>query len=94
MLMKKTSTMPIPVGKQEDQAMAHNSTLLGQMLQMFPRHEFQKVVESVGSERHARGFSSWNHFVSMLFGQMAGQDSLRGITAGLATQRTPHAQTI
>ncbi len=66
--------------------MAHNSTLLGQMLQMFPRHEFQKVVESVGSERHARGFSSWNHFVSMLFGQMAGQDSLRGITAGLATQ--------
>ena len=66
--------------------MAHHNTLLGQMLQMFPRHEFQKAVESTGAERHARGFSSWNHFVSMLFGQLAGQDSLRGITAGLATQ--------
>lgn len=66
--------------------MAHHNTLLGQMLQMFPRHEFQKAVEATGAERHARGFSSWNHFVSMLFGQLAGVDSLRGITAGLATQ--------
>ena len=74
------------VGKKEDQAMAHHNTLLGQMLQMFPRHEFQKAVETTGAERHARGFSSWNQFVSMLFGQLAGQDSLRGITAGLATQ--------
>lgn len=66
--------------------MAHHNTLLGQMLQMFPRHEFQKTVEATRAERHSRGFSSWNHFVSMLFGQLAGQDSLRGITAGLATQ--------
>jgi putative transposase len=56
------------------------------MLQMFPRHEFQKAVAATGAERHARGFSSWSHFVAMLFGQLAGQDSLRGIAAGLATQ--------
>lgn len=66
--------------------MAHHNTLLGQMLKMFARHEFQKAVESTGTEYHARGFSSWNHFVAMLFGQLAGQDSLRGIEAGLATQ--------
>ena len=69
--------------------MAHNNTLLGQMLKMFARHEFEKAVSETGTEYHARGFSSWNHFVAMLFGQLAGQDSLRGIEAGLATQ-APH----
>lgn len=66
--------------------MAHHNTILGQMLKMFSRHEFQKAVSETKAEYHARGFSSWNHFTSMLFGQLAGQDSLRGIEAGLATQ--------
>ena len=66
--------------------MNHHHTLIGQMLQMFPRFEFQKAVSETKAEYHARGFSSWNHFVAMLFGQLAGQDSLRGIEAGLATQ--------
>jgi transposase len=66
--------------------MHHHNTILGQMLQMFSRYEFQKAVSETGTEYHSRGFSSWNHFVSMLFGQLAGQDSLRGIEAGLATQ--------
>src|SRR3989338_11565023 len=66
--------------------MAHHNTILNQMLKMFSRHEFQKFVSETGTEYHARGFSSWDHFISMLFGQLAGQDSLRGIEAGLATQ--------
>lgn len=66
--------------------MAHHNTILGQMLKMFSRYEFQKAVSETGTERHTRGFSSWNHFVAMLFGQLAGQDNLRGIEAGLATQ--------
>jgi len=66
--------------------MQNHHTLLGQMLQMFPRYEFQKAVSETQSEYHSRGFSSWNHFTAMLFGQLAGQDSLRGIEAGLATQ--------
>lgn len=66
--------------------MHHHNTILGQMLQMFPRYEFQKAVSETGTEYHSRGFSSWNHFVAMLFGQLSGQDSLRGIEAGLATQ--------
>src|SRR3989338_2468468 len=66
--------------------MHHNNTILGQMLKMFSRYEFQKAVSETGTEYHSRGFSSWNHFVAMLFGQLSGQDSLRGIDAGLATQ--------
>ena len=66
--------------------MHHHNTILGQMLKMFSRYEFQKAVSETKAEYHSRGFSSWNHFVSMLFGQLSGQDSLRGIEAGLATQ--------
>ena len=68
--------------------MAHHHTILGQMLQMFSRFEFQKAVKQTKTEYHAHGFSSWTHFVSMLFGQLSGQDSLRGIEAGLASQAT------
>lgn len=66
--------------------MHHHNTIMGQMLKMFSRYEFQKAVSETGTEYHSRGFSSWNHFVAMLFGQLSGQDSLRGIEAGLATQ--------
>ena len=66
--------------------MHHHNTIMAQMLKMFSRYEFQKAVSETGTERHAKGFTSWNHLVSMLFGQLAGQDSLRGIEAGLATQ--------
>ena len=66
--------------------MSHYHTVFGQMLQMFSRFEFQKAVKETHTEYHARGFRSWNHFVAMLFGQLSGQDSLRGIEAGLATQ--------
>jgi len=66
--------------------MSHYHTIFGQMLQMFSRFEFQKAVKETKTEYHARGFRSWNHFVAMLFGQLSGQDSLRGIEAGLATQ--------
>lgn len=57
------------------------------MLQMFSRFDFQKAVKKTNTEYHARGFKSWNHFVAMLFGQLSSQDSLRGIEAGLASQK-------
>lgn len=65
--------------------MSNNHTLFGQMLQLIPRYEFDKQVCRHKAEYHARGFSSWQQFSAMLFGQLAGQDSLRSIVAGLAT---------
>lgn len=66
--------------------MCIHNTILGQILQLFQRPHFQKLVKDTKSEYHSRGFTSWNHFVAMLFGQLCGQDSLRGIEAGLASQ--------
>jgi hypothetical protein len=58
-------------------------SMFSQLLQLFPRWEFQKLVEETRSERHARGFSSWSQFVSMLFCQLGRAHSLREISGGL-----------
>jgi hypothetical protein len=66
--------------------MPYCPSIFSQVLQLFPRLEFQSLVLKHKAERHARGVSSWSQFVAMLFAQLSGQDALRGIEAGLATQ--------
>jgi len=61
------------------------SSIFTQILQLFPRWEFQQLVKETKSERHARGFSSWCQFVSMLFCQLGRAHSLREISLGLRT---------
>jgi len=56
------------------------------MLQLISRYDFQKAVKSFDAERHSKGFSSWAQFVAMLFGQLSGQDGLRGIEGCMAAQ--------
>jgi hypothetical protein len=60
-----------------------NCSMFSQILQFFPRLEFQNLVIETKSERHARGFSSWSQFVSMLFCQFGHAFSLREIAGGL-----------
>ena len=43
---------------------------------MFSRFEFQKAVKEAGTEYHARGFSSWNHFVAMLSSVLNSQQAI------------------
>lgn len=62
------------------------SSTFSQMLQLVPRYEFQKAVNTCGAERHSKGFSSWEQFTAMLFSQFSGQDGLRGIETGMASQ--------
>jgi hypothetical protein len=59
------------------------SSIFSQLLQLFPRLEFQQMVKETKAERHARGFTSWGQFVAMLFCQLGRAHSLREITGGL-----------
>lgn len=59
-------------------------SIFSQILQLIPRLEFQAAVSEHKAERHARGFSSWAQFISMLFCQLGHAQSLREITGGLA----------
>ena len=59
-------------------------SIFSQILTLVPRTVFQDAVNQHRAERHARGFSSWTQFISMLFCQLGHAQSLREITGGLA----------
>jgi len=58
-------------------------SIFSQLLQLFPRIEFQRMVKKHAAERSAKGFTSWGQFVSMLFCQLGKAHSLREIVNGL-----------
>jgi Transposase DDE domain/Domain of unknown function (DUF4372) len=60
-------------------------SIMSQLLQIFPRGEFEEEVRKTRAERHARGFESRDHFVAMLYCQLGDAQSLREITGGLAS---------
>jgi Domain of unknown function (DUF4372)/Transposase DDE domain len=62
-----------------------NSTgsLFSQILSLFQRSDFARHVRELKVEHRAKGFSSWDQFVAMLFCQLAQARSLREISDGL-----------
>lgn len=61
------------------------SSIFSQLLQLFPRLEFEQAVRRHRSDYSAKGFSSWGQFVAMLFCQFGRAHSLREICGGLAS---------
>ncbi len=61
------------------------SSIFSQLLQLFPRLEFEQAVKKHQAERGAKGFTSWGQFVAMLFCQLGRAHSLREICGGLAS---------
>lgn len=59
-------------------------SIFSQLLQLFPRLEFEQGVRAHQAERHMRGFPCWGQFVAMLFCQLGQARSLREICGGLA----------
>jgi hypothetical protein len=67
--------------------MAHCSTLMGQLLQLIPRHVFDHLVDSHAWQGpDARKFTYWSHLVTMLFGQWSARKSLRDVVFSVNRQ--------
>ena len=60
------------------------ASLFSQLLDVFPRREFEAAVRATKADRYAKKFRCWDQFVGMLFCQMAQAHSLREICGGLA----------
>jgi len=58
-------------------------TIFAQLIRQIPRKIVKKVVRTYDTDRHAKGFNSWSHLVSMIFCQFAACTSLREISNGL-----------
>ncbi len=64
--------------------MVRHASLFSQLVVLFHRGQFFNLVFRHQAERYAKGFSSWDHFVAMLFFQLAQAKSLREICGGLS----------
>ena len=64
--------------------MVRCASLFSQLVALFSRSHFYQLVRKHGAEHYSKGYSSWDHFVAMLFCQLAQAKSLREICGGLA----------
>ena len=64
--------------------MVRCASLFSQLLSLFSRQEFYRLVVKHRAERYCKGYNSWDHFTAMLFCQLAQAKSLREICGGLA----------
>lgn len=60
-------------------------SLFTQVLSLVDRRDFARAVAESEAEHAAKGFRCLDQFVAMVFCQLAGADSLREISGGLAT---------
>ena len=67
--------------------MAHCNTVLSQMLKMIPRHEFEKLANTVDGKVRSTALSRWSQFVALTVGQLNGRQSLRDIESCLSAQQ-------
>ena len=55
--------------------MAHNNTVLSQLLKMVPRHEFESLAKQHHSGRSFRTASRWSQYVTLMMAQLSGRKS-------------------
>lgn len=61
--------------------------VFAQLMSLIPRHEFQKCVTRYQGDHRVRNFGCWQHFLCMVFGQLAYRDSLRDIVICLSARQ-------
>ncbi len=68
----------------------YSKTQFGQLLKGFPRGAFDRLVNQEQTDKYSKGFRSWDHFVAMTYGHLAGCKSLRELEAGFNAQTAHH----
>ena len=63
--------------------MSHYTTILGEISNLLPRHEFEKLVKQHECNRYVKTFNSWHQLITMIYAQASGKQSLRDIQQGL-----------
>jgi len=66
-----------------------NSTRFAQFLKPI-RTTFNSLVTQYQTDKHAKGFSTWNQLVAMMYAQLSGAKSLRQLVEGFNAQAHHH----
>ena len=70
--------------------MRYENTVFGSLLKAVPRRRFATIVARHGGDKYVKGFSSWDHLVSLVFGQLGGLSSLREVETVWNAQAVHH----
>ena len=62
--------------------MYYNS-IYSQLFNFISRYRFEKIVKKSGGDRYCKHFTAWKQFLTLLFAQISGKDSLREIENAL-----------
>lgn len=60
-----------------------NITLFAQAIGKLPKENLRKIIREEKTDRHSKGYDTWSQFISMMFCQFSGCDSVRDISNGL-----------
>ncbi len=65
--------------------MRHHDSVFHTVLKHVPWHVFDRLVEAHAEDARVRRLSTRDQFIALLYGQLAGAQSLREIEGGLAS---------
>jgi putative transposase len=68
----------------------YQNTVLGDLLKALPRRRFATIVERHKGDKYIKGFSSWDHLVTLISAQLGGLSSLREVQAVWNAQAAHH----
>lgn len=60
-----------------------NITLFAQAIGRLPKESIRKIIREEKTDKHSKGYDTWSLFISMMFCQFSGCDSVRDISNGL-----------
>ena len=60
-----------------------NITLFAQAIGKLPKECIRKIIREEKMDKHSKGYDTWSQFISMMFCQFSGCDSVRDISNGL-----------
>lgn len=61
--------------------MRYCDSIFARLLKPISRRRFAAIVERHDGDAYDKSFGSWDHLVTLIFAQLSGVDSLRGLTA-------------
>ena len=63
-------------------------SIFQQLFKFIPRYRFDKKSDETSGNRCCKHFSAWRQFLTCLYAQITGKDSLREIASGLMTNQS------
>src|SRR3981189_314810 len=78
------------VETQKGPSMQFLASIFASLLKPIDRREFRGIVERHDGDAYYKSFKSWEHLVTLIYAQLTGADSLRGIETGFNANAHHH----